>query len=777
MMSTLAQGLLPTFAVQGLAVAGAAAMSVPIIIHILSKRPRKPQVWAAMQFLLAAYKRHKMRTRLEQWILLATRCLILLLLGCALAGPVWSQVAAWSGLARSGRVVVLVLDNGLTSGSADATGRSRFERLKATAMQITDALEEGDRVALIRTARPARAIVAPASSDPRAVRRQIEQMTPSPAASNLPAALHETLAVLDEVEDPAARKYVVLLSDFSAGSVALGEAPVLPKKLAELGDKATLLMAEPAPAAENVQIASLTPERSVVLAQSAGETPTVTWTLTVRRFSSALRDGAISTVRLDVPELKVAAEQEQIVWKAGETERTLAFSTALSEVGQISATASLDPGAADEDVLETDNRAHALVRVRQKLNVLVVGRDEVDAGGLTPAIWLQTALAPVSDRLGWPIAVTRISAAELDEPMLDDADAVIIVRPDRLSETTWASLAAWTQEGGLAWFAAPARGQATLWPQKLTAAFGLPWAFKEQPVEYDQPLRLKLDGDVAAELSRLRADLPNLLRPIEVDRRLEIAPDSLGAQSEVLLAGAAGEPLLIAADTAEGRGRVVLLALAFDATWSNFVAKPLFPALMQEMMRAAIDRLNPSNLYEPGDRPLLTGTWTELAGLRDPTGKNIPVARVEAGAELPTADDRPDAPTNGEPGGSNGATNGAARTAGVVPWEPFDQVGIYRSEANALAVNVRAEAGDTRAVPSAALSGWLGSAGEWQTFKPDQAVAMVTQQADRADFGWPLLWVVLVLAIFEMFFARHVSRASSRGRVESVMQMQPQRAA
>jgi len=42
MMTVIAQAVAPSFLVPGLAIAGAAAVSVPILIHILSRRPRRP---------------------------------------------------------------------------------------------------------------------------------------------------------------------------------------------------------------------------------------------------------------------------------------------------------------------------------------------------------------------------------------------------------------------------------------------------------------------------------------------------------------------------------------------------------------------------------------------------------------------------------------------------------------------------------------------------------------------------------------------------------------
>jgi hypothetical protein len=64
---------------------GLGGVSIPIVIHILNRRRFKIVEWAAMRFLLNAMRKNRRRLRLEEMILLALRCLILLLLGMALA--------------------------------------------------------------------------------------------------------------------------------------------------------------------------------------------------------------------------------------------------------------------------------------------------------------------------------------------------------------------------------------------------------------------------------------------------------------------------------------------------------------------------------------------------------------------------------------------------------------------------------------------------------------------------------------------------------------------
>ena len=68
-------GVLFTTPLAAAAVAGGAA-AVPIIIHLLNRKRYVVINWAAMRFLLAAQKKNVRRLKLEQWLLLATRTLL-----------------------------------------------------------------------------------------------------------------------------------------------------------------------------------------------------------------------------------------------------------------------------------------------------------------------------------------------------------------------------------------------------------------------------------------------------------------------------------------------------------------------------------------------------------------------------------------------------------------------------------------------------------------------------------------------------------------------------
>src|SRR5579864_8864844 len=95
--------VLPLFAIlfeaplTAAAIAGG-AVSVPIIIHLLNRRRFKIVTWAAMRFLLAAQRKNSRRMRLEQLILLAVRCLLVLLLVLAMGSLMPTAERFWRWL-------------------------------------------------------------------------------------------------------------------------------------------------------------------------------------------------------------------------------------------------------------------------------------------------------------------------------------------------------------------------------------------------------------------------------------------------------------------------------------------------------------------------------------------------------------------------------------------------------------------------------------------------------------------------------------------------------
>src|SRR4051794_2782213 len=150
-------GVLFTSPLAAAAVAGGAA-AVPVLIHLLNRKRYIVVSWAAMRFLLAAQKKNVRRLKLEQWLLLATRTALVLLIVLAMAAvmpwfePVWQRIVPGEAVAATtqGRTHrVIVLDASFTMAARRGDDLTRFDAARAQARAILDKSAPGDGYSLI----------------------------------------------------------------------------------------------------------------------------------------------------------------------------------------------------------------------------------------------------------------------------------------------------------------------------------------------------------------------------------------------------------------------------------------------------------------------------------------------------------------------------------------------------------------------------------------------------------------------------------------------------
>ena len=114
---------------------GAAAIASPILIHLLNKRRFKIVEWAAMDFLFQADKKNRKRVQLENFILLALRCLAMLLVALMLARP-FLPSSLTSFVQKSQKIErVLLVDDSL-SQSVPRGNSTAFDDAKVTLKEM-----------------------------------------------------------------------------------------------------------------------------------------------------------------------------------------------------------------------------------------------------------------------------------------------------------------------------------------------------------------------------------------------------------------------------------------------------------------------------------------------------------------------------------------------------------------------------------------------------------------------------------------------------------------
>ena len=559
-----------TFVSTGLAIAGIVAASVPIIIHLLLRRRRRPVEWAAFDLLREAMRRHRRRSRLERLLLLAVRALLLALLGTALAQPLLGDRSVMVGP----RTLHVVLDDGIVSGVVDADGRMALERHVDDVRGTIAGLSSADRVQVVLAGRPVRALVDPPTTDHDAVIRAIDGLPAREGGTDLAAALE----LVGETTDAPGVHEILIASDFRTGSVddavrppsILGSSTVDAPRL-----RATSPATEPV---SSVRVAGLEIARAPW--SLAGSESTRLARIRLRRSGEA--PAATSTVRIG-GDAVVAEESRAIDWAAGVREATVEMQVAVDDDGGELVASVETAGGADD--LPLDDVRRTMIAGRRPTRVVVLDRDEFGGVGRLDrwrgSDWFARALRPTDDGpLADAIEVDRVDPASVNERDLLDAGLVVVGRPDLVSDEFMTTLADWTRRGGVAVVLPPGAETVRPWAGPLLDAMSIDWTAALEPVEVDPPRRLATDQPRSPITRLLEAELPDLAPGVSIVRRLPV--DSFDAAARVLVDDE-GDPILLQA--AVGEGRLALFTVAPELAWTDLPVRPLMVPLVQEIVR------------------------------------------------------------------------------------------------------------------------------------------------------------------------------------------------
>lgn len=590
-----------TFLHLQLALAGLACVGIPILIHLLMRRRRKPVMWGAMRFLVEAYRKHRRRLMIEKWLLLATRCLLVALLALAIGRPLIGAIMG--GATR--RTVYVLIDNGLASGARGADGAIALDRHKKTARDILDAMlggaSEGDRAALVGLGAPADGVVLPVSADIAAVKSLLDDIQAVESRTDIPSAIAMVAAAIQadrstsDVSEPstldmlrpakgAGQTFVVVLSDLLEGSADLSAT------LSKLPDGVRLIASTPAETSPgNVAVTSVEPLRSVVVtgkATSAGDAGAATLggassagdrvAVTLRRWGPLVSQQGSSQVVLSMAGVRdrgtgttfAEVGRTEIRWAPGQEMATTSLQGARRGVGTGGSDADRGGGSSPltevlevrvegmnvgENAVAGDDTWRRPVEVRDALRVGIVSprrfgaRERVDR--LEASEWLRLALRPGDDA---DIDVTEMDPTLLDGARLAGLDALCLPRPDLLTAEHWPRLRLFLENGGMLLVMPPNEPQVHLWPDAMVKELGLTWRIAREAKVYggegSLPGMIAPTASGRAErgdiLSLISSEIDDLARSVSIWKVLPV--DMEQGDSRPLVALSDGVPLVIA---------------------------------------------------------------------------------------------------------------------------------------------------------------------------------------------------------------------------------------
>ncbi len=220
--------------------AALAAIGVPLVIHLLFRKRYQIVPWAAIRFLFVAERRHK--RRIDQWLLLVIRALVLLLLLFAMIAPTpWAE-RLWQAI-RPGATQtvvnvprthhVIVLDASLSMTARADDGHTRFERAVTQAEDLIRSGNPGDGYTLIVLADTPQTVVRGPSSYPEEVVAELRKVKPTYAHGDHTATLSSVADVLARSPPAYPRRQLTFFTDLQRASW-IGTVPRPENNTAEL---------------------------------------------------------------------------------------------------------------------------------------------------------------------------------------------------------------------------------------------------------------------------------------------------------------------------------------------------------------------------------------------------------------------------------------------------------------------------------------------------------------------------------------------------------------
>ncbi len=565
-----------------------AAAAAPILIHLWNKRRYREVSWAAVEFLLSAMRKNSRRLRIEQWLLLLVRTLIVTLLVIAVAQPFLEQVGL-NFVPGQRTLKVLVIDGSYSMGY-QATDKNRFDRAKQLATQIVEESSQGDAFTLILMASPPSVIVGSPAVEQHDFLQEIDNLKLLHGGGDLPATLVEVEQVLKSAEHAGLpRKEVYFLTDLARNSwvpeLKDAEADDYHQRLARLAHETPLVVVEPGQAGtENLAITSLAANEP--FATTARE---ATFSGQVRNFGTQPRNHHLVEFHVDGRRVKEA----YVDVPAGE-QAPISFSYRFEAPGDHAVEFRLAP-----DSLDIDNHRWLSVPVKDHLRVLCVNGKPAAGVMSGAADYVALALNPDADNPNAPSIVEPeiIPESALLERDLARYDCIFLCNVAQFTSNEARVLEGVLKRGGGLVFFLGDQVLADRYNRELTGEHGvrvLPARLKElvaepqyhynfDPLSYSHPLLSAFQGREQSGL---------LSTPVYKYFRLALVP---GSKARVALAFDGGDPAIVEEPIHQGRsilfateGSLSSLDPVSKTPWTTMPTWPSFVPIVQETLALAV---------------------------------------------------------------------------------------------------------------------------------------------------------------------------------------------
>jgi hypothetical protein len=608
----------------GALLAGIAALSIPIIIHLFHKSRFKVVKWGAMHLLEAVLRTNQRRVKIEQWILLALRCLIPVLLALLMARPIWEGASKLLGDAKTSTVVLLDNSYSMEAGRA---GTTHYSLARDEAQRLVGELRNGSDAHVVMMGQGTGLLDTP-TSDLSRVTQALAKSGAGYGVAKIPASLEMAASTLEKMSEPV--RQVVVMTDFQRVSFEATENKLLGAAIDRLKKQ------QYAPnlvfwdigqeVRENVAIESLDFSRLMV-----GVGQKIQIRANLRNYGDANYADLRVTLKVDGKD-KALSQVNLGPQSKAQVLFTQSFESAGSHVVEI---------ATEPDALAADNVFLASIPVRDRIPALLVdGAPGATADDIKSETgYLQIALSPFAAgkvELSDLLAPRVVPVEGLNAKVLAESQVVVLANVRRLGDDQLKAVEDFVKNGGGLLVFPGDKTDTAWWNGAFARLAPLPLGGIAGDLKEGAPSV----GIVGQRFENPALELFNDPRngslseaAIKVWFKMRPSEKTGGPLDPVILARLdSGDPFLV--ERPFGEGRVIACATACDADWSNLPARPSYLPLVQRLAVYLASNVYPPRNLEVGQQ-LLSFLPAEMAGkkaiLTGPDGVPVDVPIVKRG--------------------------------------------------------------------------------------------------------------------------------------------------
>ena len=553
-----------------------AFVGVPLLIHLIRRRKLKVVQWAAMEFLRQSQKKQKRRMRIEEFILLSLRMLIVALATMAFARPVLKAIGS-ALLSQNTRIyAVVVYDNSYSMAHRGADGKSSQERAQAYAAQVmTKILKPGDSASLVLLSDKPDALIASPSFDRDLVVRRLKGVTLKDRATDYLA----TAQLVDKLlkASRATVKEVYWLSDDQASAWATSKKDAARTVWQDLARQARLTWVScgaPVGGRDNLVVEAPILGRELVTPQLPVRIEARVVNYGAKARNDVLVNLLIDGKQADSKSVSIGPGSDAIV-RFPQT----VFPKTGTHIGRVELADS-----AHIDGLARDNGADFVVRCRDRIKVLVQDMHPASDPAKSDSFYLLNAMAPGGAQES--LTAKLRENAGLGGVSLRDYDVIILTGLGSLSDGDRRALTEYVKAGGgLLLF--PGSGTEG---GRVNADLGgmnlLPARLGSHKTLSDENAATLNPGSVTNPVLTLFKDTGSLnvasARFMQYFSLDPVADATDPNATQVMMRFSNGDPAFV--ERRVGLGRVILAASSAGTAWNQLPLKPSYVPLVYQLL-------------------------------------------------------------------------------------------------------------------------------------------------------------------------------------------------